>query len=95
MGYGKRAHIHGEITTFEPDDTASDMYLRGSQSFTEILTACTKKWPGIKSDEITINPEYIQTDCIGYDAHDGVDWEYFLHITCSNTYLERATTPAE
>ncbi len=75
---------------FWPKDTKDSFYHAGySASLASILEDAQERWPGIKMDEIEIDPEYIQTSCIGYDQYDSTDYTNFLKITASADYFKR------
>lgn len=84
MGYSTRPGVLGHtIRTFWPDDTDDLMYLDATQPWTlaEIQSRIAEKWPGASAENIIISSENIQTDCLGYDAHDYSDWTDFITIT--------------
>ena len=79
MGYDVRT---GGIKTFYPDDTDDCFYIRKSASLSEIYDKAKKKWgEDITLDDINVEAEYIQTDCIGYDLYDPNDYTNYLHVT--------------
>lgn len=82
MAYSTRRHIGGEITSFWPDDTPTEFYLSYEASIEDILEKIKEKFgPTASLEDITINPEYIHTDCLYYDCYDSGDYTNFLHIT--------------
>jgi hypothetical protein len=84
MGYSTRPGILGHtIRTFWPDDADDLIYIDANHSRTlaEIQQIIADKWPGASAENIIISSENIQTDCLGYDAHDYGDWTDFITIT--------------
>ena len=95
---GERIRPGTEIRDFEPDDSKSEMYLKtdfSSISFQEIWEKCREKWPGIKMDEIHLDAQHIQTECLGYGRYDRMDYTNFICITSSSEYFERMKKPTE
>lgn len=83
MGYGKRNGQFGNvIQTFWPDDTNDTMHLDASQiwSLTDINARIQEKWPGASTDQFIMEAAEIQTDCIGFDRYDPIDWTAFIII---------------
>lgn len=83
MGYGTRPNrLGGDIRTFWPDDTDTEMYLDASQIWTlsEIQARIEEKWPGASNENIIMTAEKIHTDCLGYDLYDASDWTDFIII---------------
>lgn len=81
MGYGTReGGLGGKIRTYWPDDTDNTMYIDTSipLSLAELMERAQEKWPGITPDQIKISSEEIQTDCLGYDAYDPMDYTDFI-----------------
>ena len=85
MGYGTRS---GTIQTFEPDDTDTEFYLDcgmfggGSYSLASLIQKAREKWgEDISLEDIEITPEYIHTDCLGYDRYDPTDYTNYLRIS--------------
>lgn len=73
----------GKIRCFKPDDTADSFYLDGALEWTlqEIFDKAKDKWGDtVDINKITIWPEYIHTDCIGYDKYDPGDYTNYLRI---------------
>ncbi len=81
MAYGVRKHTFGTVRTFWPDDTATEFYIAEGASLVEILEKAQALWPNTCQSRIQITPEYIHTDCLGYDLHDSGDWTHFLEIS--------------
>lgn len=79
MGFGTRNN--GQIKTFWPDDTETEMYITESASLADIVGRCVQKWPGFLFSDITIESKFIHTDCITYDLMDWGDYTNFLCIT--------------
>lgn len=86
MGYGKRNN--GQIDTFWPDNTPTELWL-GSDYSTSIqdLIDKAKEHFGqeIKLDDLIISSEYIHTDCLYYDLYDAGDWTKFVKIEKKTT----------
>lgn len=80
MGYSERKHPGGSIKSFEPDETDDAFYIALSENLHVIMERICTKWPGISLEDIRIEAEYINTDCIGYDLHDPSDWTNYLKI---------------
>ena len=80
MGYGTRNN--GQIKTYWPDDTDTEMYLDAEQIWTkaEIQSRIDEKWPGVSSENIVMSAEYIHTDCLTYDLYDPMDYTTFIII---------------
>lgn len=81
MGYGTR---NNGIRTFWPDDTEDEFYIEHSADLNEIMFSAEQKWPGILPNNIRIESEHIQTDCLPYHRYDGSDWTNFLKISKIN-----------
>ena len=86
MGYGTRAGSLGhQIQTFWPDDTDNCFYVDGNFSsvqLSEILEKAKEKWgEDIDINNLNLEPEYIHTDCLGYDLYDPGDYTRFLCIS--------------
>lgn len=82
MAYGTRDGGGGHfIKTFWPDDTDTLFYVSDKESLEAIIEKVQVKWPGIDMSSITISAEHIQTDCLGYDRYDSMDYTDFLKIT--------------
>lgn len=64
-----------------PEDTDTKFYIYKSTSLSDLLEKIQEKWPGAEMKDITIEAEYIQTDCLGYDLYDPGDYGNFLLIT--------------
>lgn len=77
--------------TFWPDDTRDTLYLTESD-LDSIAERTTEKWPGIRSDEILISAEHIQTNAIGYDLYDSSDYTNFVVVKAKPAYFERIVT---
>jgi hypothetical protein len=80
MGYYKNSR---GIESFEPDETETEFYISewtGSINIAEILEKCKEKWNIDDPSKIRIHPEYIHTDCIGYDLYDSRDYTKYLRI---------------
>ena len=81
MGYDVRT---GGIKTFHPDDTDDCFYIRERASLSEIYDKAKEKWgDDISLDDIKVEAEYIQMECIGYDvyaAYDPVDYTNYLRV---------------
>ena len=88
MGYGIRSGgIGGSIRTFWPDDTDTTMYIQADilpPTLAELLDQIQDRWPGTSAENITITPEKIHTDCLGYDLYDAGDYTDFILITKTN-----------
>jgi len=70
------------IRDFTPDDDENTIYIPVSATLTEIIDRCTEKWgKDISFDDLTIEAEYIHTECLGYDLHDPSDNTNYLSIT--------------
>lgn len=78
MGYGTR---DGGIKTFWPDDDDKTIYIDRDLSLSEIIKIAKEKWgDGVDFDNLTIGSEYINTDCLGYDRYDPIDYTQFVVI---------------
>lgn len=86
MGYSTRNN--GQIKTFWPDDTDTAMYIQtspfGAPTLWVLLNRIQDKWPGASTENITIEPIELHTDCLGYDLYDAGDHTDFLLITKTN-----------
>lgn len=78
MGYGKRTP--NGINTYWPDNDEDTIYLRGPIELQDILETIQSKWPGCPMNEIEIEAEHINTDCIGFDVYDPSDYTDFIVI---------------
>ncbi len=65
---------------FWPEDTDTAIYIAGDCKLSEIQSRIAQKWPGVNADDISIEPDYIHTDCLGYDLFDACDYTNFLVI---------------
>jgi len=65
---------------FWPEDTATKIYIPGDCDMETILERIQAKWPGTNLSNITIEPDYIHTTCLGYDLYDPSDYTNFLII---------------
>jgi len=81
MGYGTRNN--GQIQTFWPDDTDTEMYIDASigMSLEEIKAKIDEKWPGASASNLVFTSRSIHTDCLGYDLYDPTDYTDFIIIT--------------
>lgn len=87
MGYGTRNGSHNQtIQTFWPDDTDMEFYLESDNGYTleQIKELIEEKWPGSSLADITITCEEINTDCLGYDLYDPIDYTDFIVIRKTN-----------
>ena len=88
MGYGTRTGGWGtgDIRTYWPDDTEITMYIDASTNPTlaELTAKIEEKWPGTSAENIRIDCQEIQTDCLGYDLYDSMDHTNFIIITKTN-----------
>ncbi len=91
MGYGTRTSGFATIRTFEPDDTHNMLYIHGEHyvSMEQMLERAQAKWPGITPSELTFGAEHINTDCLGYDKYDFIDWTTYITLNASEEYFER------
>ncbi len=90
MGNGTRPGSLGHtIATFHPDDTDDTMYIADGVDGATLKEKICEKWPDIKVDELRLTPEYIHTDCLGYDLYDPGDYTNFLKIEASADYFAR------
>lgn len=83
MGYGTRQRLSGvSIKTFEPDNDANTLYLKGgSYSLTGLIKAAKEHFgPDVMFSDLTIDAEHIHTDCIGYDLYDRADYTDYIII---------------
>lgn len=79
MGYGTRNN--GQIKTYWPDDDDDTMYISSTETLADILEKCMAKWgDGIQLSDLTIESEYIHTDCLTYDLYDRGDYTEFIVI---------------
>lgn len=69
------------IRSYSPDDDDTTIYTSYWLSLEEILRLTKEKWPNATPDQITIETEHIQTDCLGYGNYDSSDWSTFIRIT--------------
>ena len=84
MGYGTRPNrLGGDIRTFWPDDTDTEMYIDTSSTpvMADILQKIYEKWPDASLINITMEAREIHTDCLGYDMYDPTDYTNFFIIT--------------
>ena len=90
MGQGTRSGRFGQlIRTFHPDDTHNTVYIADGGSMEDIWNKVQEKWPGIQMSELSVEPQHIQTDCLGYDGYDPGDYTNFLCITASDSYFKK------
>jgi hypothetical protein len=80
MGITEHRHPGGVIHRFWPDDDENTIYIAGSESLVEILRRAQEKWPDGTQDQISIEADYIHTDCLYYDLYDSGDWTRFLIV---------------
>lgn len=81
MGYYYEKHWNGQSKYYTPDDTSVCFYIKNETTLTDIIERCKDKWgEDIDMNKITITPEYIHTDCIGYDLYDAGDYTNYLCI---------------
>lgn len=66
---------------FWPNDGENAFYIPGESDMEDILARIEAKWPGAKMADITIEADYIQTHCLGYDLYDSGDYTKFILIT--------------
>ena len=80
MGYGTRNN--GQIKTFWPDDTDTELYLDATQvwSLSDIHARIEEKWPGASAENLVISGRSIHTDCLTYDCYDPMDYTDFIII---------------
>lgn len=83
MGYSTRNN--GLIKTYQPDNTDKKYYINSDNypnySLLDIIKLAKEKWgEDISLDNIHISSEYIQTDCLNYDAYDPFDYTNFIVI---------------
>jgi hypothetical protein len=65
---------------FWPQDTDNEMYIPGECNILDIVERIVLKWPNARLSQISIEPDYIHTKCLGYDQFDSGDWTKFLII---------------
>lgn len=82
MGYGKR----GEITTFWPDNSATELWLESGYSMTipEMIEKIKEHFGTDDLSLFEISAEYVHTDCLYYDKYDPNDYTKFIRITRKN-----------
>lgn len=83
MGYTTRPGT--QITDYWPDDGPDHFWLCSSSqhSIAAIIEMARERWgQDINLDNILIESEYINTECIHYDLHDPGDWTDFIKISC-------------
>lgn len=81
MPYGTRDAGGGHlIRTFRPDDTEDVFYKRSDTTLFEIIEKVKEKWPDVDIENINITAEHIQTDCLGYDQYDSMDYTDFIKV---------------
>jgi hypothetical protein len=68
------------IKTYWPTDDESTIYIESSASLADIQNRISEKWGNINAREITIESEYIHTNCLTYDLYDANDWTKFIII---------------
>lgn len=79
MGY----YTNGRgIKCFSPDDDENTMYLYSDSqnSLATILEMAKEKWPDADLNDLLIESQHIQTECIGYDLYDPFDWTQYIVI---------------
>jgi hypothetical protein len=87
MAHGTRPGTLGHtIRTYRPDDGPRIFYVETSETLDRIFELAEEKWPGIKLNQIRIEAEHIQTDCLGYDRYDSGDYTNYLSITATEDY---------
>jgi hypothetical protein len=90
MAHGTRAGSLGHtIRIFSPDDTEDTLYIPSGICASSIGEKIQAKWPGIKLDEFYFSAEHIQTDCLGYDHYDFMDYTDYIRITARPSYFQR------
>ena len=87
MGYSYRNN--GGIRDFQPDNTDTEFFLNGEYdgyTLSDIIDRAIEYF-GIEKfdlDKVTITPEYIHTECLGYDRYDPGDYTKFIRISLEN-----------
>jgi hypothetical protein len=84
MGYSSRTgRFGGTIRSYWPDDDANTMYLESGKrmSLAAIIEMCKDKWPNADFNDLLFESKEIQTDCLGYDLYDPMDYTDFIIIT--------------
>ena len=80
---GEYRDRHGFLT-FTPDDTDTELYIRGdfsSVSLRELIIKCKEKFPNASFDDIKISAEYIHTNGLGYDLYEPGDYTNYIVAT--------------
>jgi hypothetical protein len=65
---------------FWPQDTDTEIYIAGECDLESILDRIKQKWPETSLANISLETEYIQTHCLGYDLYDSGDYTKFIVI---------------
>ena len=63
-----------------PQNTDTKIYLHGEIDLEYIMETIKSKWPGVNISDITIEAEYLQHSCFGYDLFDSGDYANFIAI---------------
>lgn len=68
-----------------PSNTEKDLYIPtygGDVSLQEVIDMPIKPFcKDVNINDLTINAEYIRTECIHHDLFDSSDWTNFLHVS--------------
>lgn len=79
MGYYYRFGTN--IQCFQPDDDANNLWLQYDIELPYLLSQIRQHFgEDAKLEDFCIAPEYIHTDCLGYDRYDPGDYTNYLHI---------------
>lgn len=92
MAYGTRPGGGGHtIRTFRPDDTEDTLCCSENVclDLAELRKQTQAKWPGIQDDELVLEAQHIQTDCVYNREYDSTDYTNYIIITASKSYFER------
>jgi len=92
MGHSTRLNqTGGSIQMYSPDDTDDSFYMisSGGVPLVDIMERAKEKWTGILPEELSIEAEHVQTDCLGYDLYDSGDYTEYLCITAVPEYFTR------
>lgn len=75
--------------SFTPEDTETSFYIPYQSNVDDMMHRAQERWPGIQVDEICIEPQHIQTYCLGYDRYDPMDYTNYLCVYALDEYFER------
>ena len=80
--YTSIGHFGHTIQKFWPDDDENTVYLTSDtqHSLAGIIQMCREKWPDTDFNDLVFESDEIQTDCLGYNRYDPIDYTDFIII---------------